>query len=225
MCGLVGFFNGCDLQVACPKKIAGLCRGRTATLPQIAAFRTWDQKASVRATPRRVDAFSALRFPVSLVPLLRSKRLRGLESERVDDLRRSALYRFMNFTHKLEILVVNTVTANIALQKYNFVLPDGVRENAHRIYVDEAYHALVSFETMQAIKLNGPAELMSERMPHFLNQLSKELALESSGHRRALVELFFVIASEMLITDTLGNVNRHSDMDEAVRCQRVAPRS
>ena len=217
MCGLVGFFNGCELDVACPKKIAGLCSGDTGDQPQFDPFRNWDQKASVRVTPRRTDNFGDLLFPISLVPLLRSKKLIGLASHQVDDLRRSALFRFMNFTHKLEILVVNTVTANIALQKYNFLLPDLMRVNAHKIYVDEAYHALVAFETMQAIKAKGAADLMVERAPNFLDQLRREIALEPSGQRKALIELFFVIASEMLITDTLGNVNRHGAMDNAVR--------
>ncbi len=123
----------------------------------------------------------------------------------------------MNFTHKLEMLVVNTVTANIVMQRYNFSLPDQLRSDAHKIYVDEAYHALVAFETMNAMRVRGPKSLFRECVPNFLKQLELQINKEPVGRRKALIELFFVITSEMLITNTLGNVNKHKEMDESIR--------
>jgi len=131
-------------------------------------------------------------------------------------LRSAALFRFLNFTHKLELLVVNTVTANIALGRYDFVLAPDMRRHAHRIYVDEGYHALFSFEHMEAMRSFLPHDMAVERKPQFL------LALDSmraglGDHRVLLLELFFVVFSEMLITSTLKTAHAQDGLDGGVR--------
>jgi len=131
-------------------------------------------------------------------------------------LRKAALYRFLNFTHKLEILVVNTVTANIALGRYNADFSENLRLDAHRIYVDEAYHALFSFDLMKRIKAsNVTSDAFHEDIPEFIRGINK-LVEAHSANDRALLELTAVIVSEMLITSTLREATLEPDMDQGV---------
>ena len=55
------------------------------------------------------------------------------------------LYEFLNYTHKLKLLVENTVTENISPGGYNTEISDDVWLDAHRIHDDEVYHVLYLF--------------------------------------------------------------------------------
>lgn len=214
MCGLVGFFNGCDLKIACPKAVLGKCeslRGKTAS-----AFRRWENSASVRSEPPRVSSIEKFLFPEAFVPILRSSSLREASTETRDALRAAALFQFLNFTHKLELLVVNTVTLNFALGRYDFHLTDQDRLDAHRLYVDEGYHALFSFEAMQGIQQQKSLVAMADTSPEFIVQLKERTDQETNFRRKNIIQLFFVIASEMLITSTLHEAQNFDDMDLAL---------
>lgn len=142
--------------------------------------------------------------------------LAGGEERQARLLRTAALFRFLNFTHKLELLVVNTVTANIALGRYDVALEPATRRHAHRIYVDEGYHALFSFDHMVALQAVLPRQMAAERKPQFL------VTLDGRRHRLdqrnvLLLELLFVIFSEMLITGTLKTAHARADLDEGVQ--------
>lgn len=215
MCGLIGFFNGCDLKLACPKAALGRCEKSRGQLPS--AFRSWDKKASVRSEDSRVSSIENYLFPEAFVPVLKSEMLREASSDTKRALRAAALFRFLNFTHKLELLVVNTVTLNIALGRYDFDLSDAARLDAHRLYVDEGYHAYFSFEAMQAMQSETCTPIpLNETTPEFVMRLQAMTEGEADPRRKALVQLFFVIASEMLITSTLHEAQNLQDMDPAL---------
>jgi len=142
-------------------------------------------------------------FPERFVPVLKHPQTKELPASARTLLRRAALFRFMNFTHKLEMLVVNTVTANIALGRYDADFTDPIRLDAHRIYVDEAYHALFSFEYMQNMPIQEHERAaFAETMPAFVTR-ANAIAAACDPADRALIELLAVIISEMLITTTL----------------------
>lgn len=214
MCGLVGFFNGCDLKVRCPRAIGRAC---SADNTSAASFASWTDHASVRAKPYPSPAPVELPgLPAEFVPVLHHTRLRALPQAQRHLLRGAALFRFLNFTHRLEMMVVNTVTANIALGRYDFELPATMRRDAHRIYVDEAYHALFSFEHMQALQNRLPSAMARERQPRFLTALER-LRNDLDRRQALLLEMFFVIISEMLITTTLKSAHARDDIAADVR--------
>lgn len=214
MCGLIGFFNGCDLKVACPKAALGRCeksQGKSAS-----AFKSWENNASVRSEPSRVPSIENFLFSEAFVPVLKSNALRETSPDKKKALRAAALFRFLNFTHKLELLVVNTVTLNIALGRYDFRLTDETRLDAHRLYVDEGYHAYFSFQAMQAMQTQTSMIPLIEKTPEFIIQLKVKTESEINPRRKTLIQLFFVIASEMLITSTLHEAQNLHDMDPAL---------
>jgi len=182
MCGLIGFFVGCDLAIACPKR--NLC---TSSRPYRSSFNKWDSRASVRNAPRRMDKVNSALFPERFLPVLKHDLVQELDGNSRELLRKSGLYRFLNFTHKLEILVVNTVTANIALGRYNTDFTDEVRLDAHRIYVDEAYHALFSFELMQKVNVGNIAPAaFQEGTPAFIRRTQELIEGHIPGDRALL---------------------------------------
>lgn len=214
MCGLIGFFNGCDLKVACPKAALGQCK--KAHEKTASAFRNWETNASVRSEPSRVPSIEKFLFPEEFVPILRAGALTEAPADTKNALRSAALFRFLNFTHKLELLVVNTVTLNIALGRYDFRLGDETRLDAHRLYVDESYHAYFSFEAMHMMQQKTSPLPLVETTPEFVNQLRAKTEEETTPRRKALIQLFFVIASEMLITSTLHEAQNLDDIDPAL---------
>lgn len=210
MCGIVGFFVGCESAITCPKR--KIC---AATRQYRSSFDKWDTRASVRNAPRRLDQMDAAMFPERFVPVLKHPQTKELPESARTLLRRAALFRFMNFTHKLEMLVVNTVTANIALGRYDADFSDPIRLDAHRIYVDEAYHALFSFEYMQNMpKQEHERAAFAETMPAFVTR-ANAITAACDPADRALIELLAVIISEMLITTTLRDSAREQGMDPA----------
>ncbi|WP_162599694.1 diiron oxygenase [Nocardioides solisilvae] len=202
----------------CPKD---LLRGTGAVTPDDAdyasAFEAWDRQASVRTAPRRVvaDGFSILQaFPAELTPLLRSEALATLAPEAAGHLKVQQLYRFLDFTAKLEHLVVNRTALRIAHGSLGLALPEPMVFDAYRISVDEAYHALFSADLVRQVhRASGVAPELPER-PVFLQRLTG--LMEAHPERRALVELLFVIVSETLITGNLGDVGRADHVDAAV---------
>ena len=215
MCGLIGFFNGCDLAVACPKAL--LRRACRPDAEGIDPFRTWDARSTVRRQGPRHTNMADQVFPEAFTPLLRSVRLQGASAAQRHGLQRSALFRFLNFTHKLELLVVNTVTANIALGRYDLFLPRRIRLGAHKLYVDEGYHALAAFEAMAVLQQSDGPGLLTEAPPPFLSAIRDGLEFGNDMRRRYLGELFFVIASEMLISSTLHDAQAQAGMGGPIR--------
>ena len=155
-------------------------------------------------------------FPSDFVPTLKHNIIKNLNITDQYTLQTASLYRFLNFTHKLEMMVVNAVTANIALGLYDLVSTRELRLDAHRIYTDKAYHALFSFELMSNITKNEEIRQHCQaRSPAFLERLHK-ITNGEVPEKRAVWELFFAIVSEMLITSTLRDARDHPKIDNGI---------
>lgn len=213
MCGLVGYFTACDLKLVCPLHAL---KNRTREYKYRTGFDNWDRRAAVRAVPSRVPEARDLRFPEEFVPIAAHERIRSGSPDLVDMILSKSLYRFLNFTHKLELLVVNTVTLNIAVNRYNIDIPRDIRLDAHRIYTDEAYHALFSFEMMIKMNTALPDYKFIENTPPFI-ALFQNLVANYDNREKALLELMFVVTSEMLITGTLHEAGNLLNLDDGVR--------
>ncbi|MFF3502487.1 diiron oxygenase [Streptomyces sp. NPDC003247] len=230
MCGIIGLFTGCTAVSYCPKRLlTGGPGARTdvdtpvpgaadgAQTPRPAGpeqgegyrspFRRWDKRASVRAAPRRElpdDTDGKYFFSPELVPLARHELVRDLRPELFDQVLVQHLYRYLDFTAKLEQVVVNRTALGIAQGTVGLDLHPDMRLDAYRVYCDEAYHALFSADLMrQAERRTGIAPRLPAE-PYFLTRLA--LVQQEHPEWRALAELVFVIVSETLISGSLGEV-------------------
>jgi hypothetical protein len=126
------------------------------------------------------------------------------------------LYRYLDFTAKLEALVVNRTALGIALGTVGVDLPAEMRFDAYRIYCDEAYHTLFSVDLARQVEAaTGVAPVLPDT-PYFLHRLAA-IQQEAAPEDRALVELLFVIISETLISATLAEVPDSDDVVPTVR--------
>jgi hypothetical protein len=218
MCGTIGMFVGCPALMFCPgnQQQPGLSEGRAGTrAPDSdtaageAGYRSplgsWHERAAVRASPRRripAEAENLLFFSPDLVPVVAHPLVRALPEDVFRQILIQHLYRYLDFTAKLESIVVNRAVLGIALGTVGVRLPPGMRLDAHKIYCDEAYH------TLMCADLAGQARVMTGVDPRLPGE---------PFFLRRLAELLFVIISETLISATLAEVPDSADVVGTVR--------
>lgn len=215
MCGVVGLFAGCPAAVTCPKALL------TAAPPPDdgeyrSPLRSWFERAAVRTAPRRELDDSPLLFPPELVPIARHPLVVALGADVRDQVLAQHLYRYLDFTAKLEHLVVNRTALAIAHGTVGVELPEEMRFDAYKIYCDEAYHALFSYDLARQARARSGIEPRLPAQPWFLRRLA-EIQQTAPAELRPLVELLFVIVSETLISATLADVPADPDVAPAVR--------
>ncbi|MFF4058894.1 diiron oxygenase [Streptomyces sp. NPDC001668] len=213
MCGIVGLFTGCTAVSYCPKRL--LTKDSEVPVPDSpesvgnyrSPFRGWDKRASVRATPRRElpdETDGQYFFSPDLVPLARHELVRDLRPELLEQILIQHLYRYLDFTAKLEQVVVNRTALGIAQGTVSLRLQPDMRFDAYRIYCDEAYHALFSADLMRQTEARTGIAPRLPVEPYFLTRLA--MIQQEHPEWRALAELVFVIVSETLISGSLGEV-------------------
>ncbi|GAA3570741.1 diiron oxygenase [Streptomyces osmaniensis] len=222
MCGTVGLFTGCQALTYCPKKVILGDTGdadSTADDEYQSPFRTWYSKASVRKSPRRMveegddDAFF---FSPELVPVARHPLVMELPPGTFREILLQHLYRYLDFTAKLEYLVVNRTALGIAQGSVRVDIPEEMRLDAYKIYCDEAYHTLFSVDLLQQVQQRSGVRAKLPEEPYFLTRLRQYLeTLDAS--RRPLVELLFVVVSETLISASLAEVPADDGVHPTVR--------
>jgi hypothetical protein len=216
MCGIVGLFIGCPATAVCPKHLVSAADGE---LRYRSCFDRWDERASVRCAPRRTlesnDAATLL-FPPDLVPLARHPSVRALEPELFEQVLTQHLYRYLDFTAKLEHLVVNRTVQSIAEATVGVHVPEDMRFDAYRIHCDEAFHCLFSVDMMRQVRVRTGIEPRLERRPYFLRRLD-EMKERVGDPLAAVLELLFVVCSETLITATLAEFPDDPSVDTGVR--------
>ncbi|MFJ7335488.1 diiron oxygenase [Streptomyces sp. NPDC101110] len=194
--------------------------GAQADLSYSSPFARWAERATVRRSPRRelsAPSSDASRyFSPELVPVARHPLIAELRPELFDTVLVQHLYRYLDFTAKLETLVVNRTALGIAQGSVGVELPEEMRFDAYKIYCDEAYHALFSVDLMRQVRdTTGIAPVLPEQ-PYFLRRL-EEIQQELPPHTRALAELLFVTVSETLISASLAELPVDSEIVPAVR--------
>ncbi|MBM0201674.1 diiron oxygenase [Micromonospora sp. NPDC051227] len=226
MCGIAGLFIGCSALTYCPRQLLSMPAGpepgepgEPGTENYRSPFRTWDERAAVRQYPRRLlgpEDETAVYFSPDLVPLTRHSLVRELRPELFDRILTQHLYRYLDFTTKLETLVVNSTVLGIASGSVGIALPEEMRFDAYKIYCDEAYHALFSMDLMrQVVSRTGIRPLLPTE-PYFLRRL-RQIQEALPSNQRPLAELLFVTISETLISATLADIPADSTVAPAVR--------
>ncbi|MFI6013274.1 diiron oxygenase [Streptomyces sp. NPDC051243] len=223
MCGTVGLFLGCSAVALCPRQFLAQRREETpdGTVPDtyVSPFRSWYDRSAVRGLPRReigeVGAAQRL-FPLELVPLARHPLVLAKGPDVLDQVVVRQLYRYFDFTAQLEQLVVNRTVLGIAHGTVGVHLPDEMRLDAHKIYCDEAYHALFSADLLHQVRRLTGIDPGPPRQPFFLSRLERYLG-ELPAELRPLAEVLFVVVSETLISAHLTDLPDDDDVVPAVR--------
>ncbi len=217
MCGSTGLAVGCQAQFSCPKELFRTGASEEPQNDYRSPFRDWHERASVRKEPRRVLSPSDdryLLFDADLVPTSSHILVQELPDPQRNEVLTQHLYRYLKFTTQLEQLVVNKTMLDIAYGRIGVDLPRGMVFDAHKIYCDEAYHALFSMDMYrQVIDATGVAPRIGSD-PHFFRRL-RRLLEDVDPSMRLLVELLFVFCSETLISGTLDS-GRDQQVDPAV---------
>ncbi|MFC7930737.1 diiron oxygenase [Streptomyces cinereoruber] len=185
-------------------------------------FRNWYERATVRSADRRELGPSAADqgfFAPELVPLASHPLIADLRGERPDihrDVLVRHLYRYLDFTAKLEHLVVNRTVLGIAHGTIGVRLPEAMRLDAFKIYCDEAYHALSSADLAAQVRRATDVRAELPEVPYFVTRLERYLE-ETPDDLTALTEILFVIVSETLITAQLSEMGNDRSIVPAVR--------
>lgn len=219
MCGIVGLFTGCPLVKFCPSSLGQQeVTGKDVTYKS--RFKNWDSRSSVRAKPRHRLAISEskkLNFSPDYVPIAKHPLICALDKQTQEEILTQHLYRYLDFTDKLEYLVVNRVAMSIAYGQLDVGLPQEMILDAYRIYVDEAYHGLFSRDLAYQVQNSSGVKPRLLWEPYFLKRLSEIKSRLSSQQERDLAEIFFVIVSETLISSTLAQIPKDGRVISAVR--------
>jgi hypothetical protein len=228
MCGTVGMFIGCAALTYCPMRLlteAAEPVTRETRDDDVGGelyrspFARWHERATVRQAPRRLlesDALTAALFPPELVPVAQHHLVAAMAPEAFQTILVQHLYQYLNFTAKLETLVVNTTILGIAQGTVRVDVPEEMAFDAYKMYCDEAYHALFSVDLARQVRR---ATLITPRVPEepFFLQRLERLTADLPTHQRSLAQLLFVIISETLISASLLSVPGSDDVAGAVR--------
>ncbi len=150
------------------------------------------------------------------MPYLDHPLVRALPADRRDELLARHLFQYLSFTAHFETRVVNRATDSIAGGRSGIGASAAVRLDAYRIYCDEGYHSLYSFDVVdQVSRASGIAVLPYDFTP-FLRRLDAigEQALPDAP---ALAQLLQVVVFETLITAILNDVPRDGRVLTVVR--------
>ncbi|WP_368495714.1 diiron oxygenase [Glutamicibacter mishrai] len=228
MCGAVGLFMGCNTSIIdCPltrirRSSATEPVGKDVTISDIrykSAFSSWDSKSSVRSQPNLVggnEELSGILFPESSIPILSHARLRTSSSGIRHKVSLRHLERYLKFTLVLETDFVNPVILEIARGRDGLRMPSSARQDAYKMYVDEAYHAKFTYDLLLLLEANEKVNSSVLETPSFVTKFNEILrAADDSIHRH--LTFLFVIISEMLITGTLNELPRRNDVAAPIR--------
>jgi len=198
-----------------------MMNGKTDKIPTYKSnFDDWYTRATVRMKPRRMlldeEAMGKVYFPAGLMPVAGHPLVREKGPGVVRELLVRNLYRYLDFTSYLEHQLVNAAAQRIAFRATDFTLPDEMLFDAHKLYTDEAYHALFSedlkLQVVEATKILP----LSSGPPTFLRWLREQQALCSPEVGR-LLEIFSAVVAETLISATLVQIPRDESVITTVR--------
>lgn len=182
------------------------------------ALDRWYEDSSVRASPQAIfpPNEKGLFFSPALAPLWD---LLPKESGIRDSYLAHKICSYLWFTSELEHQIVNEVTRSIALGRYEVPLSYDMRRDAFRIYCDEAYHALSSFDAVSILAEQGG---VSQSFLHAIKAAPRFIRLHqeiSTHHAQTYVACKFAMAtvSETLITGNLNVIPRDERVKQSIR--------
>lgn len=180
-------------------------------------FTEWDTRATVRSAPRRVvEASSGLPYSPDVVPVMGHPLVAALPTMDRHALLARELYSHLDFTICLEQGFVNPVLAQLGSGEIPFDVPSSARFTAHKIYCDEAYHALFSADLKWQVQEQTAVEPLTNYPPALLARLERVLSSAPAGMRE-VAHYLFVTVSETLISGVLTRVPADDRVVDCVR--------
>ena len=183
------------------------------------AFHKWHEEAWVRSMGRRADSFDSRLdyFPRKLSALFLHPDVRSMiPPSKQTELLIYQLYVYLDFTVWLEMGPVNEVCNLLRRPDFLPWIASAMKEDAFKIYTDEAGHAQMCAELRASITAaTGVNPILNER-PQFLSTLDQLI----HGHPLEfanVIKLFFVIVSETLITGLLSKLPSEQSVQATVR--------
>jgi hypothetical protein len=188
--------------------------------PPVCKLQAWDVKSSVRNKPRRIleeqEAMGKVYFSPELVAITSRPLVAQLGPDVTRELQVQHLYRYLDFTTKLELEVINRVAGDIALGKRGIELPEVMREDAFKLCTDESYHAYFSDDLRRQVRATTGIVPDRAGTPQFLRRL-RSLKHDLPAELRSLAELLFAVVSETLISSILCDLPKDERVVSAVR--------
>jgi hypothetical protein len=173
-------------------------------------FSKWEQRSTVRNAPRRMMTTLDAKcfFSPRMSTLLQQPLVQAMPAQLLRKVEIQLLYRYLQFTEYLETSIVNKTIVQIMNDELPISLVQRLRDEAYKIYCDEAYHALQAHDTIaQLVELSGEQPMdVPIALRHRLPLLRKECPI----HLLPLFDLFFVCISETLVSQEL---REHADDD------------
>ena len=182
----------------------------------ISPFTNWSEQSWIRSRSLRQGEITGLPFSPKLVPLAAHSAIANDEEIWLKVLAYKLL-GYLRFTTLLELNHVNPITADIASGRAPCKVTSQERQDAFRIYCDEAGHGLFSEElALQVQKTFNLHHSMLGR-PRMELELEQILEQNKSQLSNRLIKLFFVAISETLITKYLTVLPNDKSVDALVR--------
>ncbi|MEY9952958.1 diiron oxygenase [Leifsonia sp. EB34] len=180
----------------------------------------WHEKAGVRRDPRRVlhdelEDGSTL-FPLRLIPYLDHPLVVSLGPQARAQLVARHTFQYFAFTAQFETRVVNRATERLANDRMGIPVTPQTRFDAYKIYCDEAYHSLYSYDVIRQLEAASGTQSIDYDFQPFLDQLDR-IAGDAMGDRRPLSQMLQVVVFETLVTAILNDVPRDRDVVRLVR--------
>ena len=141
--------------------------------------------------------------------------MKSLDSEALRRILGHYLIDHLNFTDLLEHDVVNKITYRLARDELAVSLPDPMRRDAYKIYVDEAFHSCTTSDLRLEIE-SSIGRVTPRGQPEFLNRL-QQIQQKLPTRLRDLAMLCFAIVSETLISRVLRDIPRDTTVVQGVR--------
>ncbi|MEV6551099.1 diiron oxygenase [Streptomyces sp. NPDC051597] len=182
--------------------------------------RDWYAKAGVRRDPRRLlrDELRSgrLYFPPALIPYGAHPLVRALPARAQEALAARHLFQYLGFTTHFETQVVNRATQLIATGGCGVDITADARLDAFRIYCDEGYHALYSFDVIRQIADACGVEPVPYVFTPFRAALDA-IGAEALPGQPVLAQLLQVVVFETLVTAILSEVPKDERVLGVVR--------
>ncbi len=182
----------------------------------VSPFANWDEESWIRSRSLRTGEITGLPFSPDLTPLVHHPAIANEPEIWLKVLAYKSL-GYQRFTTLLELNHVNPITADIAAGRAPCKVSAQERQDAFRIYCDEAGHSLFTEQLCLQIQstfgLHGSI-LGRPRMEIELEKIQEEQKGQLSER---LIKLFFVCISETLITKYLTVLPHDRQVDPLIR--------
>lgn len=187
---------------------------------RIRAMARWDDRASVRRSPRRVLTAAddeEIFFPPELYPVVDHPLVVQLGPQVRRRLLVQRLYDYLDFTTELESLAVIPVAIKLSRNRAGLPISDQVRADAFKIVTDEAWHAQFSDDFVgQLQRQTGICNVNAGGMASFVDRLDR-IHEALPQQLRGIEELLFAVVSETLISSILSDLPQDARLPRSVR--------